>query len=511
MGISGSNEPSNSTPSKSSQPPPITTTNRPRDLSEQELQNLTRDQLINAYEVRFDCRVTSRSTSKLALIIAYKKALATQVSVAPAAPAPPKPTTTRPRARPLITTEFTITRNPSTRALQGLKPDPAVIVRSLQTAIRQAYQGSNPSVSLLSGRWSSQLSSNFVLIFAGQPSNDEIFRLRDTLLRPFQPGASLLLQRGFTRIILHSIPVVRTNGDVPSSDELLAELRSNQVCQGLFLVAPPKWIRTTIEPEKTHSSVIFSIIDKSGAALERIIKNPPFLFGAQSVANLFNSLPLARQCDRCHRLGHSVDRCRFSKTSVICPTCGGSHHPEDHIFNCPTFNNHTGMFCNCPPRCLNCRGAKLPDAGHLACDLSCPLRKQFRRQDTRIGVASDKDFSRLMTVDKPIPPTHIPSSQPGDDDIVTSAPRSPARADGVGPSVFSIPTDKPVPAVLRPFLAEREKWMRIDFESLTLRELQNLPQFAQAAAITRDINVANIIRHKSNLLANEQAKSPDNA
>ena len=418
----------------------------------------------------FNCRVTLCSASKLALIIAYKKALATQVSVAPTAPAPPKTTTTCPHARPLITTEFTITCNLSTHALQGPKPDPTAIVRSLQTVIRQAYQGSNPSISLLSGHWSLQLLSNFVLIFAGQPSNDEIFCLQDTLLQPFQPGALLLLQHGFTCIILHSVPVVRTNGDVPSSDELLAELRSNQVCQGLFLVAPPKWVHMTIKLEKTHSLVIFSIIDKSGAALERIIKNPPFLFGAQSVTNLFNSLPLAHQCNQCHCLRHSVDCCCFSKMSVICPTCSGSHHLEDHVFNCPTFNNHMGMFCNCPPYCLNCCGAKLPDTGHLACDLSCPLCKQFRQQDTQIGVASNKDFSCPMTVDKPIPPTHIPSSQPGDNDIVMSAPHSPARADGVGPLVFNIPTDKLVPAVLRPFLTEREKWMRIDFESVKVQE-----------------------------------------
>jgi len=48
-----------SSPYQPSEPPLIMTTNRPRDLSEQELQNLTHDQLINAYELRFDCKVTS--------------------------------------------------------------------------------------------------------------------------------------------------------------------------------------------------------------------------------------------------------------------------------------------------------------------------------------------------------------------------------------------------------------------------------------------------------------------
>jgi len=99
----------------------------------------------------------------------------------------------------------------------------------------------------------------------------------------------------------------------------------NQVCQGLLMVSPPKWLRSTIEPEKTQSSIIFSIIDESGAALAHILRDPPYLFGAQSVAKLFNSLPLACQCDRCHCLGHSMDHCWFSKTMVICPLCGGSY------------------------------------------------------------------------------------------------------------------------------------------------------------------------------------------
>jgi len=312
-------------PQLSHNPLPITITDQICDLTDAQLQSLSCDRLIEAYEVRFNCQVTSRSASKVALIAAYKRDLAKLPSVSIPATNPPKANPTRPHARPLVTMEFTVTC-----ALQGPQRDVAAIVRSLQTSICQAYAGSNPSVTLLSGRWSSQLSSNFVLTFAGQLSIDEIFRLRGTLLSPFQPGASLVPQRGFTRIILHSIPVVRTNGVIPSSEELTAELGVNPVCQNLRIVSPPKWIRTSIEPEKHHSSVLFSIIDESGAALAQILQDPPFLYGAQSVAEWFNSLPLARQCDRCHRLGHSVERCWFSKSSIICPLCGGPHAAKDH-------------------------------------------------------------------------------------------------------------------------------------------------------------------------------------
>ena len=355
------------------------------------------------------------------------------------------------------------------RALRGPQPDAAAVVCFLQTAIRQAYQGSNPSVTLLSGRWSFQLSSNFVLTFAGQLSNDKIFRLRATLLHPFQPGASLIPQHGFTRVIFHSVLVVRTNGFLPSSDELTAELAQNEVCQGLRIVSPPKWIRSMVGVEKTHSSIILSFLDESGAALARILKNPPFLFSVPSVTKLFNSLPLACQCDRCHSLGHSAERCRFAKGTVICPICGGSHHASNHAQKCLTIKNHMGMFCNCPPHCINCHGARLPNVGHLAQDLSCPLHKNFRRPDNRTNDSSVDDGPRPMVIDRPIPSSRIPSSQPDKDEVV-SVPRSPARTNAMGPSLFSNPTGKPIPAEIQSIFTNHTKWMEMDFDSLPVRD-----------------------------------------
>jgi len=314
-------------------------------------------------------------------------------------------------------------------------------------------------------------------------------------------------QRGYTRIVLHSVPVVRTNGLVPSSGEILAELQMNQVCQGLLMVSPPKWLRSTIELEKTQSSIIFSIIDESGAALARILRDPPYLFGAQSVAKLFNSLLLARQCDRCHHLGHLMDRCQFSKTVVICLLCGGSHQAKDHARKCLTIKNHTGMFCNCPPHCINCRGAKLPDAGHVAHDLSCPLRKKFWHEDNRTGNSSSEDLSRPMAVDLPFPPSHIPSSQPDKDDIVTYVPRSPARVDIVAPSLLLNPTNRPVPTALQTHLKDVAKWTAADFAGMSIIELNSLPELAHAAAISRSINISNLIWDKSKLILSDSDKS----
>ena len=237
--------------------------------------------------------------------------------------------------------------------------------------IRQSFQGNNPSVTLLSGRWGSQLSSNFVLTFAGQPSNDAVFRLRSVLLSPFQPGASLVPQRGYTRIAVHSVPIVLdSTGARPSSEDLTNELALNEACKGLCIISPPKWLRSTFEPAKTQSSIIFSFLDEDGSCLARLTKFPLFLFGSPCVAKLFNSLPVVRQCEWCHRLGHSADWCRQPKGVIICPLCGNRHTAKDHAFRCPTSNKHTSQLCSCTPQCINCRAAYLPAAGHMALDVT---------------------------------------------------------------------------------------------------------------------------------------------
>jgi len=111
-----------------------------------------------------------------------------------------------------------------------------------------------------------------------------------------------------------------------------------------------------------------------------------------------------------------------------------------------------------------------------------------------------------MVIDQPIPSSCIPSSQP-DKDKVVSIPHSPARTNAVGPSLFSNPTGKPIPAEIQSIFTNHTKWMEMDFDSLPVRELLNLPEIACATALSRGIKIPNIIHHKSQLLINDQAKS----
>ena len=236
-------------------------------------------------------------------------------------------------------------------------------------------------------------------------------------------------QKGFTQVIVNSVPVVYSDGVQPDSKMLSSELARNEACVGLRVIQQPRWLRSTLSAEQTHSSIIFAFLDEDGSRLKRLLARPLFLFGGPCVVKLFNSLPLIKQCDRCHALGHDVQRCRRPKNSIICPLCGGHHLAKDHGFKCANTNTHrTSLSCTCPPMCINCKAKGLKSVGHIARDFSCPLRKQFRRMDNRTGNSSEEDTSRPMIVD----PVHnatndiIPSSQPDEDDQVVFAPLNPA-------------------------------------------------------------------------------------
>jgi len=152
-------------------PPPIKVTQRPACLSDVQLEAMMRNQIIHNYEVHFNATIRTCGTSKQSLIFAYKHAhsneaasfvpapaalTATSSSHSSSSSAPPATNHSRPRAHPISTTDFTILCDPSTIALQGPHGDPASLVRSLQTSLRQACPGgASLPFTLLSGHWSS--------------------------------------------------------------------------------------------------------------------------------------------------------------------------------------------------------------------------------------------------------------------------------------------------------------------------------------------------------------------
>ena len=468
------------------------------DLSLSQLNTLSRDQLINSIEVRFQLKVQSRMGSKAAYVSFYLRELAKEAAIATApAPAPTKPAT-RPRARPVITSDYTITRRPDAIATFPPKSDPAGIVRSLQRSIRQYFNGTNSPLTLLSGCWGSNLSHNFILTFAGKVDNNDILCIHKLLVAPFGPGASIVPQRGYTTVMVRSVPVLYHNDARQSPGELHAELEYNLPYQGLTIVSPPRWLRASLEVEKVHSSIVFAFLDEDGTKLPALTKNPLYLFGSKCQAVLFNSLPLVRECGICHRLNHSTDRCSYKNKNVtICYLCGGRHPSTEHHVKCPTAKTHKHLHCDCTHFCINCKAANLKSTGHVCIDTACPLRKRYRTAFNRTGASSEEETDRPMVVDQPIPTDFVPSSQPDDDDIVTYHRPSPARIDDTpppapGPIVNS--KGQIVPDILKPYFANHDKWGTIDFSSLPLDALNTLPEIAHAHALDRGISIDDLKR-----------------
>ena len=382
-------------------------------LTKTQANALTKGQLLSIIKDKYKANANSRA-NKGALVsfvmslqakanpidlVSSQPSTSSQASIPPRSTAPPPsaPLPQRPRARPanqsaMYNTEFTVLASAEGVSMQRPKEKPEDIVRSLRTAINQLHSGGPALVTLLSGRWSSQLSHNFVLTFSGHPTNDQVFQYRSVLTAPFGPGAHLVPQKGYTRIILHGVPLIRRqDGSPETSLTLINEIKRNQVCRDLLIVNAPTWAIRNNGPDKHHSSVTFAYIDEDGSLTQRIIRHPPSIFGATTRAEKSELLPLITQCARCHALGHSANRCQVKRGTTICALCGKTHRTRDHHIKCEKAPHHGSITCNCPPACINCAAAGKSPKGHTAIDHSCPLRKAYRLPNTRTGNSSDEE------------------------------------------------------------------------------------------------------------------------
>ena len=363
----------NNTPKPPSPKPlPPTPAQAAAGLSREQLQSMTKSAIVAAFKLRFDTSVRVQAATKEGLIEAYlaRAAKLTTPSMSQTKPPPPKV---------LQSTEYTVIRPPSATA--GSQPRAADIVRTLQKAMLLAFPGTDgPPVQVLAGRWSTQTSPNFVLTLAGQPSHTAVAQVKHILCKPFGKGCLLAPQRGYTRVLLNRVPIIRTlSGALPGADTLMQELGYNPVCRNLPTLSPPRWLTAKMKPDAVYGSITFAILDEDGSRLKAILQNPPSLFGEIVRPKKFNSLPAIRQCTRCWRLGHMVGMCPRRKETLVCRLCAGAHDIADHGLKCPNKSSHKRAgLCNCPVSCFNCKAARLPHAGHSVTDLACPLRKKFR-------------------------------------------------------------------------------------------------------------------------------------
>ena len=378
-------------------------------LSRDTLMTMTAAEVRSAFTLRFGGRL-GRNHTKEGVVEAYlSKARADTNPAAPTKASHPKI---------LQSTEFTVVRDPDSFGLKahncvdgmGRRRDAASIIRQLQGLIRSALPPrARPRAELIGGRWSSQSSSNFVLTFGGQPSNDDVLSLREVFYDFFGPGSLLLPAKGYTRLLFNLVPI--PSFPLPSAADLLQEMSYNPVCQDLTVVAPPHWVNANkLSTSSRHGSISFAFIDPDGSRLANIKRSPPCLYGGVVRPRLGVSKPLITQCARCWKLGHAIDTCNRKAGSPICFICGAGHDGSMHGILCLKSRKHDSLKCNCQVTCLNCK-----NTGHHAKDARCPLRRKFRKVDNRTGDSSDEEAkatsaaAALDDAPPPAPTTSHPS------------------------------------------------------------------------------------------------------
>ena len=367
-----------------------------RDLSKADLDKLPKADVIRAFNSRFNGGMSSNTKmSKDSIVATY---------IAKSNAPPPPPTRPKPLSPPkvLSTTQYTVVRNPTTAGLAKVTsrthPD-AAVVRALQRALRQHFPtGQKVPVDLIGGRWGAMTSANFVLVFNGTPSNLAVMQCRSIFFDFFGRDCVIVPQKGYSRVLLRSVPLVRdASGSLASSESLAQELSRNLLYRDLTLFCPPRWLKADAPLEAAHGSVVVTFLDDDGARTRNILQTPVYMFGGRARACKFNPLPLLQQCDRCWRLGHASKRCPKPKALTVCSICGAAHQAADHQFKCSGMNRHSSLKCGCPRKCINCARENTAEAaGHLATDHSCPLRKKFRTPFARTGDTTDEE-SRIPT------------------------------------------------------------------------------------------------------------------
>jgi len=208
---------------------------------------------------------------------------------------------------------------------------------------------------VIGGRWSNQTSYNFVLTFNGNPSHDEVLRLRNVFAKVFGPHHTIAPSRGYMRVTMGFVPTMREDPSdpLPSSQSLRSEFARNVGMKDLILFGDPYWLMAR-NPESCLGSISFAFLDEDGSRLKDMTHNPPFMFGHQTRIRKFVSCPLIQQCQRCWSLDHTTQTCRKNKKAVVCLICGGEHTHNQHHSCCPNSACHTDLRCTCPPTCINC-------------------------------------------------------------------------------------------------------------------------------------------------------------
>jgi hypothetical protein len=293
-----------------------------------------------------------------------------------------QPQPTRKQIKATTITEITVIRtgclfDPETEnGIQRRAAD--AIVREVRIQMAKAVAKPIP---LRAGRWSIHPRSkgNFVFSFDGSIPFNLIQSYERLLLEPFYGSGQLCPSMGWTRFLVHSVPIWDDETCEPfSPDALLSEVRLMPGLKKAVFAMPPRWLKPPVDDdnaESYYSSITFALSDPDGRTTNALLNGRSALFGKEVTVRKWVDKPALIQCSRCHALGHSKSSkaCQLGKDSVKCFICGGAHRSETHDRQCTKPHAYLGI-CDCTHfKCLNCH-----NRGHNCRDVRCPKRDLYR-------------------------------------------------------------------------------------------------------------------------------------
>ncbi len=151
----------------------------------------------------------------------------------------------------------------------------------MQTALRQTTGEAAPPLTLLAGRWSVGLTSNFVLTFAGKPTYALINNYKMAFLKFFLPIYQLVLNHGYTKLVVHGVPCPHhADSTLLMSVELYKELGTNNAhLKGWNMLNHPNWVKLALlDPGKMESSFTFALHNTDGK-INQALCTPCYMYG----------------------------------------------------------------------------------------------------------------------------------------------------------------------------------------------------------------------------------------
>jgi hypothetical protein len=274
------------------------------------------------------------------------------------------------------------------------------IVRQVRTEMAKAVA---KPISLKAGRWSIHPRSkgNFVYSFDGCIPFDVIQSYEWLLLAPFFGTGQLCPSMGWTRFVVHGVPVWSDEYTAFGSHAILQETRALPGLKKATFAMQPRWLRPVANLEAHYSSITFAISDPDGVITNTLLNGRAALFGKEVTVQKWIDKPALIQCSRCHALGHNKASkvCSLGNDSVKCYICGGTHKSEKHDQNCNR-NHAVAGICDCTHfKCLNCH-----KPGHNCKNTRCPARDLFRPRGSRkAGKENGKGKERAVATAAPTP------------------------------------------------------------------------------------------------------------